>query len=67
MKRVKAKGIEVVVYEPCLEDGKYFGSQVIRNLEQFKSMSDVIVANRFLDELSDVHYKVFTRDIFRNN
>jgi UDPglucose 6-dehydrogenase len=67
MKRIKAKGIEVVVYEPCLEEANYFGSQVIKNLKLFKSMTDVIVANRCSDELLDVHSKLFTRDIFRNN
>jgi UDPglucose 6-dehydrogenase len=67
MKRVKAKGIEVVIYEPCLDEANFFGSQVIKNLKLFKSMADVIVTNRFSDELLDVHYKLFTRDIFRNN
>lgn len=67
MKRIKAKGIEVVVYEPCLEEASYFGSQVIKNLKLFKSMTDVIVANRCSDELLDVHSKLFTRDIFGNN
>ena len=64
MKRIKAKGIEVVVYEPVLTEDKFFNSQVIQDLEVFKSMSDVIVANRLSDDIKDVSYKVFTRDLF---
>lgn len=64
MKRIKAKGIEVVVYEPVLTEDKFFNSQVIQDLELFKAMSDVIVANRLSDDIKDVSYKVFTRDLF---
>jgi len=64
MKRIKAKGIEVVVYEPVLEEEEFFNSQVITDLAEFKAMSDVIVANRLSAEIQDVSHKVFTRDLF---
>lgn len=67
MKRLKAKGIEVIVYEPVLKETHFYNSSVITNLDEFKSISDVIVANRLVDEIKDVDYKVFTRDLFRGD
>lgn len=63
MKRIKAKGIKVVVYEPVLQQDDFFGSAVVRDLEAFKQVSDVIVANRLTDEIRDVESKIFTRDL----
>ncbi|MFQ6577807.1 nucleotide sugar dehydrogenase [Enterococcus casseliflavus] len=67
MKRIKAKGIEVVVYEPTLEADDFYNSKVIKDFDEFKEMSDVIVSNRFEDILKDVEEKVYTRDIFNDN
>lgn len=64
MKRIKAKGIEVVVYEPTLDDDNFYNSKVIKDLDEFKDVSDIIVSNRFEDELINVKNKVYTRDIF---
>ena len=64
MKRIKAKGVEVVVYEPTLNEEKFYGSRVTHDLDAFKQECDVIVANRFTDELEDVFEKVYTRDLY---
>ena len=67
MKRIKAKGIKVLVYEPSLKAPEFFGSEVVKDIEKFKSMSEIIIANRLSTELGDISSKVFTRDVFGDN
>ncbi len=67
MKRIKAKGIEVVIYEPCMQEDEFYNSKVIKDLDKFKSISDIIVANRIEENISDVSDKIYTRDIFQSD
>ena len=64
MKRIKAKGIPVVVYEPILKEDNFFQSEIIKDLEKFKKMSDIIIVNRMTEEIRDVEHKIYTRDLF---
>jgi UDPglucose 6-dehydrogenase len=64
IKRLKAKGIEIIIYEPVFDDELFFNSRIIRDLEEFKQMAEIIVANRLSDEILDVKEKIYTRDLF---
>ena len=67
IKRLRAKGVEVVIYEPTLKDEEFFGNKVIKDFDYFKNISKIIVANRFEEQLDEVKEKVYTRDLFRRD
>jgi UDPglucose 6-dehydrogenase len=64
MKRLKAKGIKIIIYEPAMQNDNFFGSEIVKDLKKFKKQSDIIIANRTSEDLEDVKIKIYTRDIF---
>lgn len=67
MKRIKGKGIKVIVFEPVMEESEFFNSKVVNDLEEFKRLSDLIITNRMSDDLRDVKHKIYTRDLFNDD